>query len=143
VFERFTDCARQVIVLAQEEARMKHDYLGTEDLLLGLSRQGDGVGAKALEAFGITPDVVRERVEAIIGRHQGTRTGQIPFTPHAKKALELALRESMQLGENYIGTEHILLGLVREGEGVGFQVLQSLGAELDRVRQTVVELLSS
>jgi ATP-dependent Clp protease ATP-binding subunit ClpC len=143
VFERFTDRARQVIVLAQEEAMLKHDYLGTEDLLLGLSRQGDGVGAKALEALGITPDVVRERVEAVIGRHQGTRTGQIPFTPHAKKALEFALRESMQLGQNYIGTEHILLGLVREGEGVGFQVLQSLGAELDRVRQTVVELLSS
>lgn len=122
---------------------MKHDYLGTEDLLLGLSRQGDGVGAKALEALGITPDVVRERVEAIIGRHQATRTGQIPFTPRAKKALELALRESMQLGQNYIGTEHILLGLVREGEGVGFEVLQSLGAELDRVRKTVVELLSS
>lgn len=122
---------------------LKHDYLGTEDLLLGLSRQGDGVGAKALEALGITPDVVRERVEAIIGRHQATRTGQIPFTPHAKKALEFALRESMQLGQNYIGTEHILLGLVREGEGVGFQVLQSLGAELDRVRETVVELLSS
>jgi ATP-dependent Clp protease ATP-binding subunit ClpC len=144
VFERFTDRARQVIVLAQEEARMReHDYLGTEDLLLGLSRQGDGVGAKALEALGITPDVVRERVEAIIGRHQATRTGQISFTSHAKKALEFALRESMQLGQNYIGTEHILLGLVREGEGVGFQVLQSLGAELDRVRQTVVELLSS
>jgi ATP-dependent Clp protease ATP-binding subunit ClpC len=143
VFERFTDRARQVIVLAQEEAMLEHDYLGTEDLLLGLSRQGDGVGAKALEALGITPDVVRERVEAVIGLHQGTRTGGIPFTPHAKKALEFALRESMQLGQNYIGTEHILLGLVREGEGVGFQVLQSLGAELDRVRQTVVELLSS
>jgi ATP-dependent Clp protease ATP-binding subunit ClpA len=142
VFERFTDRARRVVVLAQEEARMlNHNYIGTEHLLLGLIHEGEGIAAQALEALGISLRDARRDVEEIIGQGQAAPTGHIPFTPRAKKVLELSLREALQLGHNYIGTEHILLGLVREGEGVAAQVLEKLGAHLDRVRQTVIELL--
>jgi ATP-dependent Clp protease ATP-binding subunit ClpA len=143
VFERFTDRARRVVVLAQEEARMlDHNYIGTEHLLLGLINEGEGIAAQALEALGVSLERVRHDVEEIIGRGQAAPPpAHIPFTPRAKKVLELSLREALQLGHNYIGTEHILLGLVREGEGVAAQVLEKLGAHLDRVRQTVIELL--
>jgi len=142
MFERFTDRARRVVVLAQEEARMlDHNYIGTEHLLLGLIHEGEGVAAKALEAMGISLDAVRQQVEAIIGRGEQAPSGHIPFTPRAKRVLELSLRESGVLGHNYIGTEHILLGLVREGEGVAAQVLVKLGADLKRVRQIVIQLL--
>jgi ATP-dependent Clp protease ATP-binding subunit ClpC len=142
VFERFTDRARRVVVLAQEEARLlNHNYIGTEHVLLGLVREGEGVAGQALTSMGIGPDAVRGQVEKIIGQGQAAPTGHIPFTPRAKKVLELSLRESLQLGHNYIGTEHILLGLVREGEGVAAQVLQQLGADLNRVRQAVIRLL--
>ena len=137
MFERFTDRARRVVVLAQEEARMlNHNYIGTEHILLGLIHEGEGVAAKALESLGISLDAVREQVQEIIGQGQQSPTGHIPFTPRAKKVLELSLREGLQLGHNYIGTEHILLGLIREGEGVAAQVLVKLGADLNRVRQT-------
>jgi ATP-dependent Clp protease ATP-binding subunit ClpC len=143
VFERFTDRARRVVVLAQEEARMlNHNYIGTEHILLGLIREGQGVAAKSLEELGIDLEAVRSQVEEIIGQGQSAPTGHIPFTPRAKKVLELSLREALQLGHNYIGTEHILLGLIREGEGVAAQVLQKLGADLNRVRQQVIQLLS-
>ena len=143
VFERFTDRARRVVVLAQEEARMlNHNYIGTEHILLGLVRERDGVAAKALDSLNIRLDAVRREVEEIIGQGQAAPTGHIPFTPRAKKVLELSLREALQLGHNYIGTEHILLGLIREGEGVAAQVLQKLGADLNRVRQTVIQLLA-
>src|ERR1700678_3546783 len=143
MFERFTDRARRVVPLAQEEAkRLDHNYIGTEHLLLGLIREGEGVGAKALESLGISLDAVRQQVEEIIGQGQQAPSGHIPFTPRAKKVLELSLREALQLGHNYIGTEHMLLGLVREGEGVAAQVLVSLGADLARVRQQVIQLLS-
>jgi Clp amino terminal domain, pathogenicity island component/UvrB/uvrC motif len=143
MFERFTDRARRVVVLAQEEARMlDHNYIGTEHLLLGLIHEGEGVAAKALEAMGISLNAVRQQVETIIGRGEQAPSGHIPFTPRAKRVLELSLRESGQLGHNYIGTEHILLGLVREGEGVAAQVLVKLGADLNRVRQMVVQLLN-
>jgi ATP-dependent Clp protease ATP-binding subunit ClpA len=142
VFERFTDRARRVVVLAQEEARMlNHNYIGTEHILLGLIHEGEGVAAKALESLGISLDAVRGQVEEIIGQGQAAPTGHIPFTPRAKKVLELSLREALQLGHNYIGTEHILLGLIREGEGVAAQVLQKLGADLNLVRQQVIQLL--
>jgi ATP-dependent Clp protease ATP-binding subunit ClpC len=142
MFERFTDKARRVVVLAQEEARMlDHNYIGTEHLLLGLIPEGEGVAAQALTTMGIGLDAVREQVEQIIGRGKGRPAGHIPFTPRAKKVLELALREALQLGHNYIGTEHILLGLLREGEGVAAQVLQKLGADLNRARQVVMGLL--
>src|SRR6266576_3468076 len=143
MFERFTDRARRVVVLAQEEARMlNHNYIGTEHILLGLIHEGEGVAAKALESLGISLEAVRAQVEEIIGQGQQAPSGHIPFTPRAKKVLELSLREALQLGHNYIGTEHILLGLIREGEGVAAQVLQKLGADLNRVRQTVIQLLS-
>ena len=143
MFERFTDRARRVVVLAQEEARMlSHNYIGTEHILLGLIHEGEGVAAKALESLGISLEAVRAQVEEIIGQGQQAPSGHIPFTPRAKKVLELSLRESLQLGANYIGTEHILLGLVREGEGVAAEVLRKLGADLNRVRQTVIHLLS-
>jgi ATP-dependent Clp protease ATP-binding subunit ClpC len=143
MFERFTDRARRVVVLAQEEARMlNHNYIGTEHILLGLIHEGEGVAAKALDSLNINLDAVRQQVEEIIGQGQAAPTGHIPFTPRAKKVLELSLREALQLGHNYIGTEHILLGLIREGEGVAAQVLQKLGADLNRVRQTVIQLLS-
>jgi ATP-dependent Clp protease ATP-binding subunit ClpA len=141
MFERFTDRARRVVVLAQQEARgLDHNYIGTEHLLLGLIHEGEGVAAKALESLGISLDGVRQQVEEIIGRGQQAPSGHIPFTPRAKKVLELSLRESLQLGHDYIGTEHILLGLVREGDGVGAQVLVRLGAELNQVRQQVIQL---
>ena len=142
MFERFTDRARRVVVLAQDEARMlKHNYIGTEHILLGLLHEGEGVAAKALESLGVSLDAVRAQVEEIIGQGQQAPSGHIPFTPRAKKVLELSLRESLQLGHNYIGTEHILLGLIREGDGVAAQVLVKLGADLNRVRQQVIVLL--
>jgi ATP-dependent Clp protease ATP-binding subunit ClpC len=143
MFERFTDRARRVVVLAQEEAKMlNHNYIGTEHVLLGLIHEGEGVAAKALESLDISLEAVREQVQEIIGQGQQAPTGHIPFTPRAKKVLELSLREALQLGHNYIGTEHILLGLIREGEGVAAQVLVKLGADLNRVRQQVIQLLS-
>src|ERR687894_405827 len=134
MFERFTDRARRVVVLAQEEARMlNHNYIGTEHILLGLIHEGEGVAAKALESLGISLEAVRQQVEEIIGQGGSSPSGHIPFTPRAKKVLELSLREALQLGHNYIGTEHILLGLIREGEGVAAQLLVKLGADLNRV----------
>jgi len=142
MFERFTDRARRVVVLAQEEARMlNHNYIGTEHILLGLIHEGEGVAAKALESLGISLDAVRQQVEEIIGRGQEVPSGHIPFTPRAKKVLELSLRESLQLGHNYIGPEHMLLGLVREGDGVAAQILVKLGADPNRLRQQVIELV--
>src|SRR5512133_2119094 len=143
MFERFTDRARRSLFLSQEEARLlNHNYIGTEHLLLGLVSESPGVAAKALESLGISLEAVRAQVEEIIGQGQSAPTGHIPFTPRAKKVLELSLREALQLGHNYIGTEHILLGLIREGEGVAAQVLVKLGADLSRVRQQVIQLLS-
>jgi ATP-dependent Clp protease ATP-binding subunit ClpC len=143
MFERFTDRARRVVVLAQEEARMlNHNYIGTEHILLGLIQEGDGVAAKALESLGISLEGVRGQVVEIIGHGQEAPSGHIPFTPRGKKVLELSLREALQLGHNYIGSEHILLGLIREGEGVAAQVLVKLGADLNRVRQQVLQALS-
>ena len=142
MFEKFTDKARRVVVLAQEEAKLlNHNYIGTEHILLGLIHEGEGVAAKALEALGISLDAVREQVQEIIGQGQTAPTGHIPFTPRAKKVLELSLREALQLGHSYIGTEHLLLGLIREGEGVAAQVLTKLGADTNRVRQQVIQLL--
>jgi ATP-dependent Clp protease ATP-binding subunit ClpC len=144
MFNRFTDRARRVVVLAQEEARMlNHNYIGTEHILLGLIHEGEGVAAKALESLGISLEGARQQVEEIIRRGQQAPSGHIPFTPRAKKVLELSLREAQQLGHNYIGTEHILLGLIREGKGVAAQVLVKLGADLNRARQQVVQLLSA
>jgi Clp amino terminal domain, pathogenicity island component/Transposase IS66 family len=144
MFERFTDRARRVVVLAQEEARMlNHSFIGTEHILLALIHEGDGIGAKALESLGISLDAVRQQVEEIIGRGQHAPYAHIPFTPRAKKALEMSLRESLQLKHGYIGTEHILLGLIREGDGVAAQVLVKQGADLNRARQQVIQLLSS
>jgi ATP-dependent Clp protease ATP-binding subunit ClpC len=144
MFERFTDRARRVIVLAQEEARsLSHDHIGTEHLLLGLVHEGQGVACLVLDAMDISLPTVRAQVEEIIGRGTGApSTIHIPITPRAKKVLELSLREALQMGHNYIGTEHILLGLIREGEGVGAQVLQRLGADLHRIRQNVIEILA-
>src|SRR4051812_34313857 len=143
MFERFSDRARRVVVLAQEEARLlNHSYIGTEHILLGLIHEGEGVAAKAMESLGISLEAVRSQVEEIIGQGGSSPSGHIPFTPRAKKVLELSLREALQLGHNYIGTEHILLGLIREGEGVAAQVLVKLGADLSRVRQQVIQLLS-
>jgi ATP-dependent Clp protease ATP-binding subunit ClpC len=142
MFERFTDEARRIIVLAQEEAtRLDHNWIGTEHILLGLIKEGDGVAARALESFGISLDAARQKVEEIIGRGQQGPSGHIPFTPRAKKVLELSLRESLQLGHTYIGSEHILLGLIREGDGVAAQVLVVQGADLNRVRQEVIQLM--
>jgi hypothetical protein len=141
MFERFTDGARRVIVFAQDEAReLNHSYIGTEHLLLGLTREDEGVAAQALRELEIRQDAVREQVTEIIGRGERPPSGHIPFTPRAKKVLELSLRESLQLSHSYIGTEHILLGLVGEGEGVGAQVLVKLGGSLSRVRAKVIEL---
>jgi ATP-dependent Clp protease ATP-binding subunit ClpC len=143
VFERFTEKARRVIVYAQEEARMlNQNYIGTEHLLLGLIREEEGVAAKALESLSINLEDVRSQVEDMVGKGNYVPTGHIPFTPRAKKVLELSLREALQLGHNYIGTEHILLGLIREGEGVAAQVLLNLGADLEKVRSAVIQLLS-
>jgi len=144
MFERITDRARRVIVLAQNEARsLDHDCVGTEHILLALVEEGTGVGARALEAMQISTATVREKVEEITGRGQvPPRKGHIPFTPAAKKVLEFSLREALQLGHTYLGTEHILLGLVREGDGVAGQVLAGLGADLNRTRQLVIEILT-
>src|SRR5919197_6104267 len=143
MFERFTDRARRVVVLAQEESRMlNHDYIGTEHILLGLIHEGEGIAAQAIESLEISLGAVRREIEDVIGRGQAAPTGHIPFTPRAKKVLELSLREALQLKHNYIGTEHILLGVLREGEGVAAQVLVKLGARLDEVRQRVIGLLS-
>jgi ATP-dependent Clp protease ATP-binding subunit ClpC len=143
MFERFTDESRRVLVLAQEEARLlNHNFIGSEHILLGLIRQGDGVAAQALGSLGIRLEAAREEIEKTIGPAGTAITGSPPFTPRAKKVLEMSLREALQLGHSYIGTEHILLGLVREAEGVAAQVLASLGADLSRVRQRVIELVS-
>jgi len=143
MFERFTDRARRVVVLAQEEARhLDHNYIGTEHILLGLIHEGEGVAARALESLGISLEAVRIEVVEIVGHGDEAPTGHIPFTPRAKKVLELSLREALALSHNYIGTEHILLGLIREGQGVAAQVLVKLGADFDRVRQQVVQLLA-
>jgi ATP-dependent Clp protease ATP-binding subunit ClpC len=143
MFERFTERARRVVVLAQQEARMlNHNYIGTEHILLGLIREGDGVAARALTTMGISLDAVRQAVEDIIGRGtQAPSEGHIPFTPRSKKVLELSLREARQLGASYIGTEHILLGLIHEGDGVAAQVLVSSGVDLNRARQQVIGVL--
>ena len=142
MFERFTDRARRVVVLAQEEARMlNHNYIGTEHILLGLIHEGEGVAAKGLESLGISLEAVRAQVEEIIGQGQQAPSGHIPFTPRAKKVLELSLREALQLGHNYIGTEHILLGLIHEGEGVAAKGLESLGISLEAVRAQVEEII--
>jgi hypothetical protein len=144
MLERFTDQARRVVKLAEEEARnLDHNYIGTEHILLGLIRGGDGLAAKALESLGIRLEVARQQVEEIIGRGQQALPDSIPFTPRAKKVLELSLRESQQLGQNYIGTEHILLGLLREGDGVAAQVLVKLGADLNLVRHQVIQLIAA
>ena len=143
VFERFTDRARRVLVLAQEEARLlNHSFIGTEHILLGLIHEGEGVAAKALESLGISLEAVREKVDETIGMAGTAPSSSPPFTPRAKKVLELSLREALQLGHSYIGTEHLLLGLVREGEGVAATVLVSLGADLGRVRQQVIQLIT-
>jgi ATP-dependent Clp protease ATP-binding subunit ClpC len=143
LFDRFTDRARRVIPLAQEEARLLgHNYIGTEHLLLGLIHEGEGVAAKALEEFGISLEAVRVQVQETIGQGQTAPTGHIPFTPRAKKVLELSQREALQLGHDYVGTEHLLLGLLREGEGVAAQVLAGFGADHARVREQVLGLLT-
>jgi ATP-dependent Clp protease ATP-binding subunit ClpC len=142
MFERFTDRARRVVVLAQEEARMlDHNYIGTEHILLGLMDEGQGVAARALEALGVSLEATRQQVEEIIGRGQGPVSGKIPFTPGSKKVLELSLSEAMRLGHNYIGTEHILLGVIREGDGVAAQILVQVGVRLDPARAQVIRLL--
>ena len=142
MFERFTDRARRVVVLAQEEARMlSHNYIGTEHILLGLIHEGEGVAAKALESLDISLEAVRAQVEEIIGQGGSSPSGHIPFTPRAKKVLELSLREALRLGHRYIGTEHLLLGLVREGEGMAATILVRHGAGLDEVRRLVIDAL--
>ena len=142
MFERFTDGARRAVVLAQEEARMlNHDYIGTEHILIGLLREDGGVAGGGLESLGISVDAVRQRVKEIIGTGEQAPSGHVPFTPRAKKVLELSLRESLQLGHDYIGPEHIMLGLIREGDGVAAQVLVMLGADLNRLRQQVLQRL--
>ena len=144
MFERFTNRARDVVKLAQVEARrLDHDYIGTEHVLLGLVDVPEDIGAKALAALGVEASAVRAAVERIVGRGEGAPEGHVPFTPRAKKALELSLREALQLGHNYIGTEHIVLGLIREGKGVAAQVLVELGADLPKLRQEVMRLLST
>ncbi|GAA3447445.1 hypothetical protein Pve01_71600 [Planomonospora venezuelensis] len=142
VFERFTDRARRVVVLAQEEARrLNHNYIGTEHILLGLVGEDDGVAARTLQAFDVSLAQVRQEVEETIGQGSHGPPGHIPFTPRAKAVLELSLREALNLRHNYIGTEHILLGLIREGEGLAARVLTGQGLELGAVRAQVIELL--
>ncbi len=142
MFERFTDRARRVVVRAQEAARnLDHDWIGTEHVLLGLIHEGSGVAAKVLESLAISPDAVRQRVEELVGRGEQAPSGHIPFTPQAKDVLRLALSESADLGHHYIGTEHILLGLISQGEGVAAQVLTEFGVDLDGARERVIRLL--
>ena len=144
MFERFTDSARRVVVLAQEEARLlNHNYIGTEHILLGLVHEGEGVAARVLQGLGVRLDSVRSQVVETIGRGHRSPSGYIPFTARAKKVLELSLREALRLGHNYIGTEHMVLGLVREGDGVGAQVLEKLGGDLSMVRDTVIKSIDS
>jgi ATP-dependent Clp protease ATP-binding subunit ClpC len=139
MFERFTDRARRVVVLAQEESRLlRHDYIGTEHLLLGLVKAGEGAGATALTELGVSPSAVRHQVESMVGPGEQAPGGHVPFTPRAKKVVELSLREAQQLGDGFIGTEHLLLGMLREGEGVAAQILMKLGVDLERTRETVV-----
>jgi len=143
VFERFTERARLVVVLAQDEARgLKHNYIGTEHILLGLLREGEGLAARVLGSFDITVEEVRAQVARIVGQGEVVTTGQIPFTPRAKKVLELALREAISLGHDYIGTEHILLGIVRENEGVAARILLDFDADAEKVRNEIVRMLS-
>ena len=143
MFERFTERARQVVVLAQEEARtLKHNYIGTEHILLGLLREEEGLAARVLESLDITVERVRAQVVRIVGSGEEVTSGQIPFTPRAKKVLELALREALSLGHNYIGTEHILLGLVRENEGVAARILLDFDADSEKIRNEVIRMLS-
>ena len=143
MFERFTEEARQVVVLAQEEARtLKHNYIGTEHILLGILREEEGLGARVLESLGVTLDRVREQVVQIVGAGDETTAGQIPFTPRAKKVLELSLREALSLGHNHIGPEHILLGLVRENEGVATRILLTFDADAETIRTEVIRQLS-
>jgi ATP-dependent Clp protease ATP-binding subunit ClpC len=144
MFERFTERARQVVVLAQDEARaLKHNYIGTEHILLGLLREEEGLAARVLESLDITVEEVRAQVARIVGQGDEVTTGQIPFTPRAKKVLELALREALSLGHNYIGTEHILLGLVRENEGVAARILLDFDADAEKIRNEIIAMLSS
>ncbi len=144
MFERFTDRARRVVVLAQEEARLlSHHYIGTEHILLGLLHEGEGLAYRSLDEVGIGLEVARAEVETVVGRGKSEPSGHIPFTPRAKKTLELSLREALQLGHNYIGTEHILLGLIREGQGPAIEVLDRLGGGADRARQEVLRLVHS
>ncbi|MCW2937942.1 MAG: clpC [Actinomycetia bacterium] len=144
MFERFTDRARRVVVLAQEEARLlSHHYIGTEHILLGLLHEGEGLAYRALDEVGIGLEVARAEVETVVGRGKSEPSGHIPFTPRAKKTLELSLREALQLGHNYIGTEHILLGLIREGQGPAIEVLDRIGGGADRARQEVLRLVHS
>src|ERR671917_859020 len=143
MFERFTERARQVVVLAQDEARaLKHNYIGTEHILLGLLREEEGLAARVLDSLDITVEEVRAQVARIVGQGEEVTTGQIPFTPRAKKVLELALREALSLGHNYIGTEHILLGLVRENEGVAARILLDFDADSEKIRNEVIRMLS-
>jgi ATP-dependent Clp protease ATP-binding subunit ClpC len=144
MFKRFTARARQVIVLGQEEARtLRHEYMGTEHVLLGLLAEGEGIAGQTLQRAGITLDAARAEIEKIIGRGEAAPRGHVPFTPRAKKVLELALREAIHLGHSYLGTEHILLGLIREGEGVAVRVLAALGADLNELRESVLTALKS
>jgi ATP-dependent Clp protease ATP-binding subunit ClpC len=144
VFQRFTERARRVVVLAQEEARrLRHNYIGTEHLLLGVLREEEGVGARVLASLGVTLDGVRAQVGSIVGQGDEVTTGQIPFTPRAKRVLELSLREALALGHDYIGTEHLLLGLVREREGVAAKILLDLDIDAERIRERTFELLST
>jgi ATP-dependent Clp protease ATP-binding subunit ClpC len=144
VFQRFTERARDAVVLAQEEARaLRHNYIGTEHILLGLLREEEGVAARVLESLDITLDEVRAQVARIVGQGDELTIGQIPFTPRAKKVLELALREALSLGHNYIGTEHILLGLVRENEGVAARILLDFDADAEKIRNEIIRVLSS
>jgi ATP-dependent Clp protease ATP-binding subunit ClpA len=143
LFERFTERARQVVVLAQDEARhLRHNYIGTEHLLLGLLREEEGLAARVLDSLDVTLDGVRAQVARIVGQGDEVTTGQIPFTPHAKKVLELALREALALGHNYIGTEHVLLGLVRENKGVAARILLDFDADAEQVRNEIIRMLS-
>ena len=141
MFERFTDEARQVVVLAQDEARaLRHNYIGTEHILLGLLREEEGLAARLLESLGVTVEEVRAQVARIVGQGDEVTTGQIPFTPRAKKVLELALRDALSLGHDYIGTEHILIALVRENEGVAVQILRDFDADAEKIRNEVIRL---
>ncbi len=143
MFEQFTERARQVVVLAQDEARtLKHNYIGTEHILLGLLREEEGLAARVLDSLDITVEEVRAQVARIVGQGDEVTTGQIPFTPRAKKVLELALREALSLGHNYIGTEHILLGLVREKEGVAARILLDFDADAEKIRNEIIRMLT-